>query len=271
MRICRITFRFFAILFGLAGMVLLIWLGYESYSLAQHAKEINQEFFTTVDRAIGDLDQKSSELQTTFENTVVQLEELERGLRNSEQRTLDDRVSAAVSETARSVSLRFEQATGVMQFSSDLLDVALKIQAQPNTEQAKPAGTSATQPRWDDRVREIQAQVRSVITALNDLRQRLRVLEASPGDILDKRDLTERLLRVIGKVKAIRDVLTDVHANLIALRSDLNEKRNEYDNLLGQARWIALVLALWMALGQFCVMKYLFRANDSPAPIQKSK
>ncbi|HUG18513.1 MAG TPA: hypothetical protein VMM56_06010, partial [Planctomycetaceae bacterium] len=145
MKACRITFRFFAILFGLAGMVLLIWLGYESYSLAQHAKEINQEFFTTVDRGIGDLDEKSSELHTTFENTVSQLQELERGLRNSEQRTIDDRVSAAVSETARSVSLRIEQATGVMQFSSDLLEVALKIRAEPNAKPAKQADTSATQ------------------------------------------------------------------------------------------------------------------------------
>jgi DNA-binding FrmR family transcriptional regulator len=264
MRNCRITFRFFAILFGLAGMVMLIWLGYESYSLAQHAKEINQEFFTTVDRGIGDLDQKSSELHTTFEKTVIQLEELERGLRNSERRTIDDRVSAAVSETARSVSLRIEQATGVMQLSSDLLDVALKIRTEPG-------GASANPPRWDDRVREIQGQVRSVITALNDLRQRLTVLESSPRDILDKRNLTDRLLRVIGKVKAVRDVLADVHSNLIALRSDLNEQQTEYDNLIGQAWWIALILALWMGLGQFCLLKYLFRANDSPAPIQKSE
>lgn len=271
MRFVRITFRFFAILFGLAGMVLLIWLGYESFSLARQAKEINQEFFTTVDRGIGDLDQKSSELQTTFENTVSQLEELERGLRNSEQRTIDDRVSAAVSETARSVSLRIEQATGVMQFSSDLLDVALKIRAEPNAEPAKPADTSATQPRWDDRVREIQGQVRTVITALKDLRQRLRVLESSPREILDKRDLTDRLLRVIGKVKEVREVLADVHSNLTALQSDLNEQQTEYDNLIGQARWIVLALALWMGLGQFCLMKYLFRADDSTEPIQKSE
>ncbi|HUG17493.1 MAG TPA: hypothetical protein VMM56_00850, partial [Planctomycetaceae bacterium] len=173
-------------------------------------------------------------------------------------------------ETARSVSLRIEQATGVMQLSSDLLDVALKIRNQPITEPAKPAGTSATQPRWDDRVREIQGQVRSVITALKDLRQRLRVLESSPREILDKRDLTDRLLRVIGKVKAVRDVLADVHSNLIALRSDLNEQQIEYDNLIDRAWWIVLVLALWMGLGQFCLMKYLFRARDSTATIQKS-
>lgn len=262
MKICRITFRFFAILFGLAGMILLAWLGYESFSLARQAKEINQEFFTTVDRGIGDLDQKCSELQTTFEQTVIQLEELQRGLRNSAQRIIDDRVSSAVSETARSVSLRIEQAAGVMQLSTDLLDVALKIRVEPNAEPGKPGAAPANQPRWDDRVREIQGQVRSVITALNDLRQRLRVLESTPREILDKRNLTDRLLRVIGKVKAVRDILADVHSNLTALRSDLNEQQTEYDNLIGQIWWIILALALWMALGQFCLMKYLFRADD---------
>ena len=273
MKACRITFRFFAILLGLVGMILLTWLSYESYSLSQVARQSNQDFFSTVDRGLVNLDTKCSKLQTTFDKTVFQLDELEEKLRTSARKIVDNRVSQTVIETSQKVSVQIERAAGVMETASDLLEVALNIQHRRSTrsDESLKETTQTDEPvLWQDRVRKLQQQVRSILSSLQAMQQQLDIVQSEPIELIDRNDLVDRLVRIVGKVKSVRDTLAKVRSNLSALQVNLTDKRTAYDKLIGELWWVILCVALWMGLGQFCLMKYLFRSGEEPIQSQKS-